>query len=60
MHDKFKRSFKYIIIALVVYLSCQTIPKEKIPPSEALMLAMMASVTFAILDMYAPCVASPS
>ena len=58
MHDKFKRSFKYLIIALVVYLSCQTIPKEKIQSSEALMLAMMASVTFAILDMYAPCVAS--
>ena len=60
MTDKLKKSLKYVIIALVIYISGNTIPKTEIPKKDLLMLAMVSSITFALLDMYAPCVATPN
>ena len=52
-----KRFFKYICEGLMVAIAAYVFPKKKMEPDEIIMIAVVASATFAILDMYAPTIA---
>ena len=49
-----KRFFKYLCEGLMVAIAAYVFPKKKMEPDEIIMIAVVASATFAILDMYAP------
>ena len=49
-----KRFFKYLAEGLMVALAAYVFPKKKMEADEIIMIAVVASATFAILDMYAP------
>ena len=49
-----KRFFKYLAEGLMVAVAAYVFPKKKMQPDEIIMIAAVASATFAILDMYAP------
>ena len=49
-----KRFFKYLVEGLMVAIAAYVFPRKKMNPDEVLMIAVVASATFAILDMYAP------
>jgi hypothetical protein len=50
----FKKLFKYLVIGLVMALSIKYIPEQQLKVREIITLSLIASVTFAILDMYSP------
>jgi hypothetical protein len=52
-----KRIFKYLIYGLVVAIAAKYIPAQKLTTREIVMISIIASITFAILDMYTPSVA---
>jgi len=49
-----KRFFKYLAEGLMVAIAAYVFPKKKMKADEIIMIAAVASATFAILDMYAP------
>ena len=49
-----KRFFKYVCEGLMVAIAAFVFPRKKMNPDEIIMIAAVASATFAILDMYAP------
>ncbi len=49
-----KRFFKYLAEGLMVAIAAYVFPKKKMQADEIIMIAAVASATFAILDMYAP------
>ena len=49
-----KRIIKYLVEGLMVAIAAFVFPRKKMNPDEILMIAAVASATFAILDMYAP------
>lgn len=49
-----KRLFKYLCEGLMVAIAAYVFPKKKMQPDEIIMIAAVASATFAILDMFAP------
>jgi len=49
-----KRFFKYLAEGLMVAIAAYVFPKKKMEADEIIMIAVVASATFAILDMYAP------
>ena len=49
-----KRFFKYVCEGLMVAIAAFVFPRKKMNPDEILMIAAVASATFAILDMYSP------
>ena len=49
-----KRFFKYLVEGLMVAIAAYVFPRKKRNPDEVLMIAVVASAPFAILDMYAP------
>ena len=51
-----KRIIKYVIIGFAVALAARYIPKDKIQLIETIMIGIVASCSFALLDMYAPTV----
>tara|TARA_B100000123_G_C25670008_1_gene401604 strand:+ start:243 stop:518 length:276 start_codon:yes stop_codon:yes gene_type:complete len=53
-----KRFFKYLAEGLMVAVAAYVFPKKKMKPDEIIMIAAVASATFAILDMYAPSIGS--
>ena len=54
MMEIIKRFFKYICEGLMIAIAAFVFPRKKMNPDEILMIAVVASATFAILDMYAP------
>jgi len=54
MMEILKRFFKYVCEGLMVAIAAFVFPRKKMNPDEILMIAAVASATFAILDMYAP------
>jgi len=49
-----RRLFKYLVEGLMVAIAAYVFPRKKMNPDEILMIAVVSSATFAILDMYAP------
>ena len=49
-----RRSLKYLIMTIVVALSCKFIPTGELQPKEIMMIACIAAVTFAVVDLYSP------
>ena len=49
-----KRFFKYLAEGLMVAIAAYVFPKKKMEADEIIMIAVVASATFAILDIYAP------
>ena len=52
--DKKKNLFKYLLIGLIVAISTRYIPKIIITNEEIIIISSIASITYAILDMYLP------
>ena len=50
----YHKIFKYLIIALSVYVAVKYIPEKNVEHKELLMVSSIASLTFAILDMISP------
>ena len=53
--EKPNRVLKYIIEGLIVALACFAIPKRSMDLIEILLIALIASSTFVILETYIPC-----
>ena len=51
---RMRRFIRYLIIFLVVFISTQYIPECSITYITAFIIGTIASMTFAILDMYFP------
>ncbi len=49
-----KRVLKYFIVGLIVALACFAIPKRHMDFIEIMLIALIASSTFVILDTYIP------
>ena len=49
-----KRVIKYIIEGLMVAIACYAIPKQNLELEEIGLIALIASLTFSILDTYIP------
>jgi hypothetical protein len=49
------RVLKYIIEGMIVALACLAIPKRSMDFIEVLLIALVASSTFVILETYIPC-----
>jgi hypothetical protein len=54
--DLFHKTFKYLIIAFVLFVSLKYIPENKISVKENTMISAIGSITFALLDMISPSV----
>jgi ABC-type Co2+ transport system permease subunit len=52
--EQMNRLIKYLIMGLVVALACIALPQKKMEIGEILMIAVVASATFLIIDTYFP------
>ena len=52
------RAIKYLVEGLAVAIAAYYIPQKKMNLQEIAMIAVTAALTFAILDMYSPSIAS--
>ena len=52
-----KRVIKYLVEGLMVALACFAIPKQSLDFEEILLIALVATATFSILDTYIPTMA---
>ncbi len=52
--DQKKKLIKYLLFGLVVGISVRYVPTNKINDKEILMIAVLASITFGIIDMVSP------
>jgi hypothetical protein len=52
--DNKKNLFKYLLIGLIVAIAARYIPKMIITNEEIIIIGSIASITYAILDMYLP------
>jgi hypothetical protein len=55
-----KRAFKYLINGLVIAIAAKYIPSQQLKFKEIIMIAIIAAITFAALDMYTPTIAEPN
>jgi hypothetical protein len=58
INNLYQKIFKYLIMGLSIYMSAKYIPESNIANKELIMLACIASITFAILDMISPSITS--
>jgi cell division protein FtsW (lipid II flippase) len=58
MQEVIKRALKYFIEGLAIAIAAFAIPKRQLKMEEVAMIAMAGAATFAVLDMFAPEVAS--
>ena len=49
-----KRIIKYLVEGLMVAIACYAIPKQSLQLEEIGLIALIASLTFSILDTYIP------
>jgi len=57
------KAIKYLIIGIMVGLACLYIPKANMTFEEAIIIGLIASIVFILLDIYSPSVSiviSPS
>jgi|TARA_B110000037_G_C16892033_1_gene412587 hypothetical protein len=54
MSEKIKRIIKYILNSLLVFLVARYLPCDKLKFKDTIIIGMMSSFIFAILDMYSP------
>lgn len=52
--DMKKKLIKYLLFAFIIGLSVRYLPSNSIDDKEILMIAFIASITFAIIDMIEP------
>jgi ABC-type Co2+ transport system permease subunit len=52
--ELFKRAIKYIVEGIVVALAAVAIPKQRLNAEEIVLVALIAAMTFAILDTFIP------
>jgi hypothetical protein len=52
--DNNKNLIKYLLIGFIVALATRYIPSNTIKNEEIIMIGAIASITFAIFDMYSP------
>lgn len=52
--EKHKRMLKYILFAFIIALSLRYIPTNNINNTEILIISMIGSITFGIVDMLSP------
>lgn len=49
-----KNFLKYIIIGIIVAISCRYVPTTNIQNTEIIIISFISSITFSILDMISP------
>lgn len=54
--EKCKRIIKYILMGFIILVSVRYIPNQPIETKEIIMIASIASIAFAMLDMVSPSV----
>ena len=52
--EKCKRIIKYILMGFVILVSVRYIPQQPIETKEVIMIALISSITFSMLDMVSP------
>lgn len=52
-----KRAMKYVIMTLAIFLAIKYIPVNKLEQRDAIMIAIIGAIVFALLDMYSPHIA---
>lgn len=52
--DRKKKLIKYLLFGLIIALSIRYIPTNQIDNREILMISLLASVSFGIIDMVSP------
>ena len=52
--EKCKRVIKYILMGLVMVVSLRYIPSEIIKMNEIIMISLVSSISFGLLDMISP------
>ena len=50
------KTIKYLLIGIMVTLACLYVPENKINIYEALVIGLIASIVFILLDIYSPSV----
>ena len=58
LQEVVKRAVKYLVEGGAVAVAAYYIPKKKMNIEEIVMIAITAAATFALLDMYAPSIAT--
>ena len=53
-----KRAIKYLVEGIMVAIAAFAIPKKSLNVEEVVIIALMASATFAVLDVFVPTMAS--
>jgi len=53
-----KRAIKYLVEGIMVAIAAYAIPKKSLNVEEVVIIALMASATFAVLDVFVPTMAS--
>ena len=54
--EKSKRIIKYILMGFIILVSVRYIPSQTIPTKEIIMIGLISSIAFAMLDMVSPSV----
>ena len=54
IREVIRRTFKYLVLVIIVGFSVHSIPQNKPEPREILFIALIAGMTFAILDTLSP------
>lgn len=54
IREVIRRTFKYLVLVIIVGFSVHSIPQNKLVPKEILLIALIAGMTFCILDTLSP------
>ena len=49
-----KRLFKYFIMALAIFLAARYVPQSQLTIKDSVIIAIIGTVVFAVLDMFVP------
>lgn len=52
----FQKSLKYLIQFLVIFISLQYVPSIELPLNDVIIISIIGTISFALLDMYIPVV----
>jgi len=54
-NELIKKAVKYLMQLVVIFLAAKYIPSTKLTLKDITIIAMIGAITFAILDMFSPC-----
>nr|QBK88884.1 MAG: uncharacterized protein LCMiAC01_05660 [Mimivirus LCMiAC01] len=54
-NERIKKTIKYLMQLVIIFLAAKYIPSTKLSLKDITIIAMIGAITFAILDMFSPC-----